>query len=218
MLRPTVSRSVCFGVKHPSGVSTRLLLLSESCDFVDVGRSLWWENGSVVYNCCLSLQRCHSWVRVLRESWPYFTLSDSRYPNMDGKVFVFITHRKKVAKLYLHAWISISIPASQSRNATDGQSISNSWCPVPCAAHDQMFITLWTLRSCFCGAPSLARRRICLSYMLLVLVSIVFLGSESLGTSVHLLLYQIWDFPFCRLLRLAGSRRRYSNPPPHGWV
>jgi hypothetical protein len=23
-------------------------------------------------------------------------------------------------------------------------------------------------------------------------------------------------FPFCRLLRLAGQRWRYSNPPPHG--
>jgi hypothetical protein len=27
---------------------------------------------------------------------------------------------------------------------------------------------------------------------------------------------QNWDFPFRRLLRLAGSRWRYSTPPPHG--
>jgi hypothetical protein len=27
----------------------------------------------------------------------------------------------------------------------------------------------------------------------------------------------IWDFTFRRLLRLAGSRWRYSTPPPHGW-
>jgi hypothetical protein len=25
-------------------------------------------------------------------------------------------------------------------------------------------------------------------------------------------------FPFCRLLRLAGLRWRYSNPPPHGSI
>jgi hypothetical protein len=31
------------------------------------------------------------------------------------------------------------------------------------------------------------------------------------------LLSQIWDFPFRRLLRLAGSRWRYSTPPPHGF-
>jgi hypothetical protein len=42
------------------------------------------------------------------------------------------------------------------------------------------------------------------------------LGSESLGTRDHILLSQISDFPFGRLLRLAGSRWRYSIPPPHG--
>jgi hypothetical protein len=31
-----------------------LALLSDSCGFVDVGRSLWREDGSVVYNCCWS--------------------------------------------------------------------------------------------------------------------------------------------------------------------
>jgi hypothetical protein len=53
--------------------------------------------------------------------------------------------------------------------------------------------------------------------MLLVLASAVFLGSESLGTWEHILLSHIWDFPFRRLLRLAGSRWRYSTPPPHGY-
>jgi hypothetical protein len=34
---------------HP-GLKTRFLLLSDSCRFVDVGRSIWREGGSVVYN------------------------------------------------------------------------------------------------------------------------------------------------------------------------
>jgi hypothetical protein len=33
-------------------LTTRFLLLSDSCRFVDVGRSLWREDGSVIYNCC----------------------------------------------------------------------------------------------------------------------------------------------------------------------
>jgi hypothetical protein len=74
-------------------------------------------------------------------------------------------------------------------------------------------ITIWQLRSCFCGAPSLTRERVCLLYMLLSLPNAVFLGSESLGTRDHILLSQIWDFPFRRLLRLAGSWWRYSTPP-----
>jgi hypothetical protein len=52
---------------------------------------------------------------------------------------------------------------SQSHIATDGQSISKSWCRAPSGADDQIFITAWQLRSCFCGAPSLTRGRVCLA-------------------------------------------------------
>jgi hypothetical protein len=74
-------------------------------------------------------------------------------------------------------------------------------------------VTLW---SCFCGAPSLTRGQVCLLYMLLALASVVFLGFDSLGTRDNILLFQIFDFPFRRLLRPAGSRWRHSTPPPHG--
>jgi hypothetical protein len=66
------------------------------------------------------------------------------------------------------------------------------------------------------GAPSLMRGRVCHLYMLLALASAIFLGSESLGTRDHILLSQIWDFPYRRLLRLAGSRWRYSTPLSDG--
>jgi hypothetical protein len=77
--------------------------------------------------------------------------------------------------------------------------------------------TIWQLRSGFCGAPSLTRGWVCLLYMLLGLPNAVFLGSESLGTRDHILLSQIWDFPFHHILRLAGPRWKYSTPPPHGF-
>jgi hypothetical protein len=113
----------------------------------------------------------------------------------------------------------ISFPTrSQSHIATDGQSISKSWCRAPSGAHHQIFITLWQLRSCFSRAPSPTTGRVSLLYMLLALASVVFLGSESRGTRDRIVLSQIWDFPFRRLLWLAGSRWRYSNPPPHGCV
>jgi hypothetical protein len=48
--------------------------------------------------------------------------------------------------------------------------------------------------------------------MLLALASAVFLGSESLRTRDHILMSQIWDFPFRRLLPLTASRWRYSTP------
>jgi hypothetical protein len=61
------------------------------------------------------------------------------------------------------------------------------------------------------------RGRVCRLQLLLALASAVILGFESRGTRGHILLSQIRDFPFRRLLRLAGSRWRYSTPPPHGF-
>jgi hypothetical protein len=55
--------------------------------------------------------------------------------------------------------------------ATDGQSVSKSWCQAPSGAQDHIFITVWQLRSCSCGAPSLTRRRVCLFYVLLALAN-----------------------------------------------
>jgi hypothetical protein len=49
--------------------------------------------------------------------------------------------------------------------------------------------------------------------MLLALASTVFLGSESVVSRYLILLSQFSDFPFRRLLRLAGPRWRYSIPP-----
>jgi hypothetical protein len=52
MLRPMVSRPVCLGIKHPLGLTARFLLLSDSCGFVAVGRSLWRKHGSIIYSWC----------------------------------------------------------------------------------------------------------------------------------------------------------------------
>jgi hypothetical protein len=107
---------------------------------------------------------------------------------------------------------------SQSHIATDGQSISKSWCRGPSGTHDQILITVWQLRSCFCSVPSLTGGRVCLLYMLLSLASVGSLGSEFLGTHDHILLSQFWVFPF-RRLRLAGPRWEYSTTPRNGyWI
>jgi hypothetical protein len=54
MLRPrSVGQSVLVSSTH-LGLTTRFLLLSDSCGFVTVGRPLGRENGSAVYNCCWS--------------------------------------------------------------------------------------------------------------------------------------------------------------------
>jgi hypothetical protein len=45
-------------------------------------------------------QRSHSRVRAPGDSWPYFTVSDSRFPQLKDQVPVFISPRNGVAQLY----------------------------------------------------------------------------------------------------------------------
>jgi hypothetical protein len=156
-------------------------------------------------------QRSHSRGRVSWGWWPYFTVSDSRRSFSSPPT----TRRVSFNPASTREW-TVNSSQSQSHIATDSQSVSKSWCRAPYGAHDQIFIMVWQLRSCFCGAPSLRRGRICLLYMLLALSGEVILASESLETRDHILLSQIRDFSLRRLLRLAGTRWRYSTPPPHG--
>jgi hypothetical protein len=86
----------------------------------------------------------------------------------------------------------------------------------PSGAYDQNFITFRHLRACWYGALCLTRGRVCRLQLLLALASAVILRSESRGTRDHILLSQIRDFPFHRLLWLAELRWRYSSPLPQG--
>jgi hypothetical protein len=88
----------------------------------------------------------------------------------------------------------------------------------PSEAYDQIFITVRQLRVCWCGVLSLMRGWVCHLQLLLALASTVILRCESRGTRDHILLSQIRDFPFHRLLRLTGLQWRYLILPPHGTV
>jgi hypothetical protein len=86
----------------------------------------------------------------------------------------------------------------------------------PFGAYDQILIIVLTVAGLLIwGALSDERTGLPLQ-LLLVRASAVIFGSESRRTRGHTLLSQIRDFPFLRLLRLAGSRWRYSTPPPRG--
>jgi hypothetical protein len=92
------------------------------------------------------------------------------------------------------------------------------WITHPSGAYDRISITVRQLQVCWRGAFFLGRGRVCRLQMLLALASAVIFGSESLGTSDQILLSQIRDFPFRRLLRPAGLlwgiRPRFHTGPP----
>jgi hypothetical protein len=86
----------------------------------------------------------------------------------------------------------------------------------PPVTYDEIVNIVWKMRACWFGEPSLTRGRVCRLQLLLALASAVIFGSESRRTRGHILLSQIRYFNFCRLLLLAGLRRRHSTQPTHG--
>jgi hypothetical protein len=54
-------------------------------------------------------QHNHSRVRVLRDSWPYFTVSDSRYPQSGGPDLRIYIPQEHVARLYPQAQGSLFV-------------------------------------------------------------------------------------------------------------
>jgi hypothetical protein len=116
--------------------------------------------------------------------------------------------------IFNYRWNSLSLSLSLILRPT----VSRPVCigiKHPSGAYDQIFITVRQSRVCWCGGLSLTRGRVCCLQLLLALARPVIFGSLSRGTRDHILLSQIRDFYFRRLLRLAELRWRYSTSPPH---
>jgi hypothetical protein len=65
-------------------------------------------------------QRSHSQIRVLRDSWPDFSVLDSRLPQPGGLDPVFISHRKRAARLYPLALDSFFVASWDSQGYGGG--------------------------------------------------------------------------------------------------
>jgi hypothetical protein len=110
----------------------------------------------------------------------------------------------------------MSIPEFESDVTTDGHPASLSWNKAPFwGLRPDLYYCLTVASLLIWGALSDERTDLSLQ-LLLALARTVIFWSESRRTCDNILLSQIRDFPFRRLLRLAGSRWRYSTPPPHG--
>jgi hypothetical protein len=113
------------------------------------------------------------------------------------------------------------------RNSESESELLYSWrftanqfvlAPSPLRLKGGILFLNWIFAIIVLIASSLTRGWFCHLQMLLALASAFILESESRGTREGILLSQNRDFPFCRLLRLAGLRWKYSTPPPHGKV
>jgi hypothetical protein len=162
---------------------------------LDVVRSLWREDGSVVYNCCWSSPA-----------------QSSSGPSPVGIATIFYCLRFETSPCSpirtRRATVEVFYPASTrddsplESESTDGQSASLSWNKA----------TIRGLR------PDLDYCLTVAGMLMWGALSVVYscCWPSPAQSFSGPLLSQIWDFPFRRLLRLAGLRWMYSTPPPHG--
>jgi hypothetical protein len=87
-------------------------------------------------------QRSHSLARIPRNSWPHFIVSDSRPPNLEGQVPVFIFSRNRVARLYPQALGPLFVVSYDSQGYDKGIQIRlrtrRTACKAPCPTVSQV--------------------------------------------------------------------------------
>jgi hypothetical protein len=139
------------------------MLLSEICGLVYVVGPLWREDGSAVCNAITQWQSHAERVTIL-----YCLFWDSPKCGGPGSCS-YISYKQGGTVVPLGTGLSLRRLLREVRWGyfkTDGQSVSMSWYRAPLWNFwpDITFcwnVSVWNLRSCFCGAPSLTRRRVC---------------------------------------------------------
>jgi hypothetical protein len=139
-------------------VITKLSLISS------LYKSLYAKSSLV---CSVFTSRCLVTNHNIEDSSAsvFTSLLSGEYPTTEAPSLLSLPCRTQLWTNWVEVEVTLRLTVSQSNGAHD----------------QQICITIWQLRSCFCGAPSLTRGRVCLLYMLLAFASAL-TGSPQLSS------------------------------------
>jgi hypothetical protein len=120
----------------PSGAYDQICITVRQLGFVNVGRSLWRRTGLPFTIAAGPRQYSHSRVRVPGNSWPNFTVTDSKLPQPGGPGPSIYIPREQGG------------PVIKSKSHCDWWPVSQSWFRAPAVCQSRSFLR---------GAPSLIR-------------------------------------------------------------
>jgi hypothetical protein len=154
------------------GLTTRFLLMSDGCGFVDVGRSFWREDGSIVYICCwsspeqsflglspsglvtifycLRFETPPTW----RARYPYLYPQEQSDPVIPPDTGFPFRRLLRLAGLWwrysnrIHAEISLNQSRSDFRTQSQSQSYVTTDGQSASLSYDQILIIVWHIPSC----------------------------------------------------------------------